>query len=341
MTLVKKIWKDQVGSKVIANIITTGIIFILSQIGIFLLGLYNSLNFIETYKKIPTLINETFSNQSWILIIIASVVVIAILVFMFFKFKKLITNYLKKQSEKSEEEINVETEIRDAPTVFFNNRFRDAFPGFSNDFKQFESRREIHKRLKILLKEPLKFDKGLGYGIDKRPIWWFRDSGAMPIEKFKILNRKKILLNSDEFIIKKIVAYRGSSYFKDFLYIECSPDKPTGLYKHDSAYIESRVAENRGYQEEFGVYKKKFITRQEFDDGSALINGKPVKTFGAELRSRSLTKYNFILAAKFSPYNCRDFTRNSGEYFGKLLRNEIEFNEFVEWMEQFPKNPND
>jgi len=338
MTFVKKIWKDQVGSKVIANIITTGIFFIFSQIGIFLLGLYNSLNFIETYKKLPTLVNDTFSNQSWLLIIIASLVVIAKL---FFIFKNLITNYLKKQSEKNGEEIKVETEIRDAPTVFFNNRFLDAFPGFSNDFKQFESSREIHKRLKILLKEPLKFDKGSGYGIDKRPIWWFRDSGAMPVEKFKILNRKKILLNSDEFIIKKIVAYRGSSYFKDFVYVECLPDKPTGLYKQDETYIESRFRENRGYKEEFGVFNKKFITRQEFDDGSALIKGKPVQTFGAQLRSRSLTKYNFILAAKFSPYNGRDFTRNSGEYFGKLLRNEIEFNEFVEWMQQLPKNPYD
>lgn len=191
MIFIKKVWQDQVGSKVIANIITAGILFIFSQIGIFLLGLYNNLNFIETYKNLPSLIIELFSNQSWILIVIASLVVLIILVFIFFKLKSLINNYFKKQSEKSEEKIEKETEIRDAPTVFFNNRFRDAFPGFSNDFKRFESRREIHKRLKILLKEPLKFDKGSGYGIDKRPIWWFRDSGAMPIEKFKILNRKK------------------------------------------------------------------------------------------------------------------------------------------------------
>jgi hypothetical protein len=337
MKFVKKVWQDQVGSKVIAG----GILFIFAQIGIYLIGLYNSLNFIETYENIPFLIKELFSNINWILIVIISLVTLVFLIFIFLKLKNIVINYFKKQSKKGEEEIKIETEIRDEPTVFFNNRFRDAFPGFSNDFKQFESRREIHKRLKILLKEPLKFDEGSGYGIDKRPIWWFRDSGAMPIEKFKILNRKKILLNSDEFIINKIVAYRGSSYFKDFVYIECLPDKPTGLYEHDSTYLESRVKENRGYQEEFGVFKNKFITRQEFDDASALINGKPVQTFGAELRSRSLTKYNFILAAKFSPYNCRDFTRNSGEYFGKLIRKEIEFNEFVEWMKELPKNPND
>lgn len=341
MTFVKKVWKDQVGSKVIANIITTGILFVLSQIGILILGLYKSLNFIETYRKLPTLINESFSNKNWILIIIALLIFLTILIFLFFKVKVSINNYFKRQSENSEKEVEKETEIRDAPTVFFNNRFRDAFPGFSNDFKKFESRSEIHKRLKILLKEPLCFDKATGYGLDKRPIWWFRDSGAMPIQKFKILNRKKILLNSDEYIIDKVFAYRGSSYFRDFVYIECLADKPTGLYEHNSDYIKSRIENNKGYQEEFGIFKNKLITRQEFDDGSAIIKGKPVKTLGAELRSRSLTKYNFILAAKFSPYNCRDFSRNSELYFGKLLRGEINFNEFVEWMNELPKNPND
>jgi hypothetical protein len=54
-----------------------------------------------------------------------------------------------------------------------------------------------------------------------------------------------------------------------------------------------------------------------------------------------LTKYNFIIAAKFSPYNCQDFSRNSGEFFGKLLRDEIEFDEFVEWMKHFEKNHSD
>lgn len=205
----KKVWQDQVGSKVIAG----GILFIFSQIGIFFIGLYNSLNFIETYESIPILIKKLFSKINWLVIVIISLVTLVILFFIFLKLKNTVINYFKKQSKKGEKEIKIETEIRDEPTVFFNNRFRDAFPGFSNDFKQFESRREIHKRLKILLKEPLKFDKGSGYGIDKRPIWWFRDSGAMPIEKFKILNRKKVLLNSDEYIINKIVAYRGNSYF--------------------------------------------------------------------------------------------------------------------------------
>ena len=106
------------------------------------------------------------------------------------KFKK--TNVSLSNSDlekKSENQILEETEIKLAPTVFFHNRFCDAFPGSSNGYKWFFSKSDIKNRLKILLKDPLSFDNGEGYGIDKRPIWWFRGSGSLPLEKFEILNK--------------------------------------------------------------------------------------------------------------------------------------------------------
>ncbi len=337
MKLTEKIWNKEVKKNVIANLISGGIFFVFSQIIIIIWGLVNQINFKEFYKKGFEILKKSIAEKEWFLIIMIWILSLIVFVIFFILTKKLVLKFISINHKREK----FETEITEAPTVFFNNRFRDAFPGFSNDYKWFESKGEIHKRLKILLKEPLKFDKGTGYGIDKRPIWWFRDSGTMPISKFKILNRKKILLNTDEYIVDKIAAYRGNSYFQDFVYVECSADKPTGLYEHDSSYINSRIKNNRGYQEEFGIFKNKFITRLEFDDCSALIKGKPVQTFGAELRSRSLTKYNFIISAKFSPYNSTDFRKNSGVLLGKLLRNEIQFNDFVEWMKELPKNPND
>ena len=105
--------------------------------------------------------------------------------------------------------------------------------------------------------------------------------------------------------------------------------------------LEHSFEEGGVYQEEYAIFKNKFISRQDFDDGSTVINGKPVKTTGAEFRSRTLIKYNFIICAKFAPYNCHEFSATSKEYFKKLLTNEITFDEFARWMNNFPKNKND
>ncbi len=106
-------------------------------------------------------------------------------------------------------------------------------------------------------------------------------------------------MNTEELKVEKIAAYRGQSYYQDFVYVQCNSDKPTGLYKHDQKYIKERYDNNGDYQEEFGIYKSKNITRQEYDDGSAIIKGNPVRTEGAVLRSRNLTKYNFIMMLSF------------------------------------------
>lgn len=51
------------------------------------------------------------------------------------------------------------------------------------------------------------------------------------------------------------------------------------------------------YTEEYGLIGKKIISRQEHDDGAAIINGKIVDASNSELRLRHLTPYNFIIAA--------------------------------------------
>ena len=142
-------------------------------------------------------------------------------------------------------------------------------------------------------------------------------------------------------IIEKIVAFRGNSYYQDFVYVQCKADKSTGLYEHNQLNLENSLDEGDEYQEEFAIFKNKFISRQDYDDGATIINGKPVKTIGAELRSRTLIKYNFIICAKFAPYNCREFSATSKEYFKNLLKNQITFEEFAKWMNSFPKNRND
>ena len=63
-----------------------------------------------------------------------------------------------------------------------------------------------------------------------------------------------------------------------------------------------------------------------------------VKAGDAKFRLRYITPYNFIITSKSSPYNTHEFDKNSGYYFDGLLKNEIEFESFLEFMSDFPKN---
>jgi len=327
-------WKDPVWSKVIAGVILA----ILGHIG----GFVANVKIIEMYQKIFKIFINLSSTIGWSILLL--IIIGMCVLFLILKKKKLNRKKLVIQSsvisdkdgEKNELIINKES------TVFFDDRFCDAFPGINfGGYTWFTSKKEIQDRLKILLAHPLKFDKGAKEKIVLEPIWWFRGSCASFIENFAILNRNKILINNQELIIEKIAVYRGRSYFENYVYVQCLPDKPTGIYDYEKNFLETSFIEYGEYQETFGLFKNKVISNLEYYDGSAVINGKLQKVIGAELRTRTLLKYNFIIAAKFSPYNCYDFSKNSEEYFAKLLKNEIQFDNFVQWMRKFPKNTND
>lgn len=228
-------------------------------------------------------------------------------------------------------------------TVFFARRMAEAFPGVRG-VCEFSDRKEINKRLSILLQAPLKFEQGLDRA-DTDPVWFFRAGAAEDIQSFLRIGNNKVLMNTDELLIKRIVVYRDSGrYYGQYVYVEVEADKPCGCYSHNEDTMKYMVDKRGYYDEEFAVFKPSWylperkITRQEYDDGSAMVNGKPMRLHGrAELRLRYLTSYNFILAAKFSPFNCREFDRTSGEYFKGMLNGTISVKQFDEYMMVFPK----
>lgn len=228
-------------------------------------------------------------------------------------------------------------------TVFFARRMAEAFPGVRG-VCEFSDRKEINKRLSILLQAPLKFEQGLDRA-DTDPVWFFRAGAAEDIKSFLRIGNNKVLMNTDELLIKRIVVYRDSGrYYGQYVYVEVDADKPCGCYSHNEDTMKYMVDKRGYYDEEFAVFKPSWylperkITRQEYDDGSAMVNGKPMRLHGrAELRLRYLTSYNFILAAKFSPFNCHEFDRTSGEYFKGMLNGTISVKQFDEYMMVFPK----
>lgn len=228
-------------------------------------------------------------------------------------------------------------------TVFFARRIAAAFPGVRG-VVEFTSRRKIINSLSVLLQSPLNFEHGLERA-DIDPVWFLRDGATENISTFKCIGRKKVLMNIDELLIKRIVVFRDSArYYGEYVYVEVEADQPCGCYSYSQDTVNDCVNTIGCCQEEFAVFKlswylpAKKITRQEYDDNATVIYGRHQHLNGkAQLRARYLAPYNFILAAKGSPYNCPEFDRSSKDYFKGMLDRTVTNEQFGKYMMQFKK----
>jgi hypothetical protein len=78
--------------------------------------------------------------------------------------------------------------------------------------------------------------------------------------------------------------------------------------------------------QEAGYHQGSYITRGEYDDGYALINGAVVELNGTQLRIRNLEDDFLFLAPQFSVYNDqRNDQRFRSVYHTLRLANKIDF----------------
>jgi len=194
-------------------------------------------------------------------------------------------------------------------SVIFDDRLRSAFPGLRG-IEIFDGENAV-KRLKVLLREPLVVDSSVDG--QETPFWWLRGTANMPIEKFVLLDERRVLMDTYELNIEYIVAVREfNQKERNFVYVQVRQDEPTGLYDYSQdrlkSYLQHQLDENYGYYyyEQYAIWKDKLIRREEFDDGATVIDGKPVDIKGAELRERYITPYNLIICGK-------DHVLNSGK----------------------------
>ena len=335
---IKEYWKDPVWSKVIA----AGIIFV---IGTLLTSLYaifqnifSKISFADTFKSIRDFLGTDITLTLWTLALIGIVVLIITLKPIVSFFKEIVNKIRKPKVIKTKDEKPFATEHS---TVLFSYRMAKAFPGL-RDLAWFNEPTEAINRLQLLLKEPLRFKNG-SMESESDPIWWFRGHSALFIEKFKKLGCNKVLMNIDQLKIKRIAAYHSNSYYRDFVYVETFGEKQTGLYKITQDDLKRHI-EDFGYSwEEYGLIKylcfwKKPIRREDYDDGATIIRGNVVNADDAKLRVRYLTDYNFIIAAKGSPYNSTKFDRESQRYLDGILTGKIEANDLFDFMQTLNKN---
>lgn len=251
---------------------------------------------------------------------------------------------IKINNDSLKEEATLLTKATETSTVFFARRMSSAFHGIRG-LVEIKHPRDIRQSLKILLQPPLRFEAGLDKAnID--PVWWFRGGSAMNIKTFSFQASGKALMDFYELRIKRILVFRDSgTYYSQYVYVETVADKPTVLYKRPSDEVFNEIVDHRGYyDEEYADFKPnwflptKHISRQDDDDGATKIWGKHVELqHRAKPRCRYLTPYNFVICAKFSPYNCHEFSRTSDTMFRGMLDGNVTNDEFHRFMMKFPK----
>jgi hypothetical protein len=146
-------------------------------------------------------------------------------------------------------------------------------------------------------------------------------------------------MDVEELNIQRIAAVNQGSYFRKFVYVETAADQPTGLYHSDADVIARQIADFGYANEEYGLVDNKLpVSRAEYDDDAALIDGKPVDIRGrVELRARFISPFNFLIASFMSPINNNNFDYALRTYLNRLLQGEDVFAEMCAAILRLPR----
>jgi hypothetical protein len=213
----------------------------------------------------------------------------------------------------------------------FSERFAQAFPGVRG-VAWFDDNETIAHRLQILLQEPLSFKEGSLAG-------WWRGPANLQIEHFEHIEGPHFLMDIEELNIQRVAAVNRGSYFRAFVYVETAADEPTGLYP-SGADVLARQIQTFGYaNEEYGLVDEKLpVSRAEYDDGAAIIDGRPIDIRGrVALRARYTSPYNFLIAPLMSPINNTDFDYALESYLNRLLQGEEVLEDMCAAISRLPK----
>jgi hypothetical protein len=219
-------------------------------------------------------------------------------------------------------------------TVWFSERFAQAFPGVRG-VQWFDDPEQVKTRLLKLLEAPLEY-------ADAEPVWWFRGSSNLRIRAFGQVRDRLYQMGENELLIRRIAAVKPGPYYCDFVYVELDPMEPIGIYSKTA----ERIAEETSGEGDFGYYWEEYglvdgkhvITRSQYDDGAAEIEGRLEDVRGrTQLRARYVTPYNFIIAASQSSINNGDFDEFLEDTMSRMLRGEDLLQELGKAVLKLPK----
>ncbi len=345
----KKIWKDPVGSSVIALILFSA----LGSIGFWIKSIIKKWLSQNPESGIRNFLNGSSQISNILLLLILLIAIISI-IYILYKIPIIVNSIKARKSalmKKKEEENYWKIQGHESwpigfyePSVIFHDRICAAFPG-DEKFQVFNSKSNIYKRLKVLLEQPLSFRSKDNSGSYYSPIWWYSTMGCSNIQRFipfkkrfNLVKPYKVLLNFYELNITKLIVSKPRSYYHSFVYIEVEAEKPTGIYNYSGEEVMERAKRNY-WTEEYGQYRNRRISRSEFDDGSTIIRENPIDIRGqAELRIRHLAPTSFIIAHHGFPFTSDRFDILLDEYLPKIRGDEKYLKELIKLISKFPKH---
>ena len=213
----------------------------------------------------------------------------------------------------------------------FDDRFARAFPGI-REVTWLDDPEDIKARLDILLANPLEYQSGQLLG-------WWRGMSNLPIKRYRHIEDRHFLVGWTEMNISRIAVVHNASAYRKWIYIEDAGYPPVGVYEHTNDSIEEMKRVFGYAYEEYGLVDGSLpITRAEYDDSAAIIDGRPVDVMGrTELRIRYLSMYNTIIAPFKSPLTQRTFERRFKDLMDGILSGTESFETLQQEINQLPR----
>lgn len=228
----------------------------------------------------------------------------------------------------------------DKSDILFGYRLSDAFPG-ERGLVEITNPVTALDRLDVLFREPLHVQHADtdGHLSRENPLWWFRGGRTLSIDSYKRLGPERCVIGCDELHIKRVVAFRPFIVpsMHDFLYIESRAEPPVGVYEYEDGYIEKHRSEYGYVDEEYAIWNGRPITRLEYDDGAAIIDGRPVKVKGAQVRIRFLTDYNLIVCGNRHVINENSLDRQVVGFLDGILAGTETVQALADFVRSLPK----
>lgn len=169
-------------------------------------------------------------------------------------------------------------------TSEFDRRLRRAMPG-SSGYVQAKGRDEINRVL-----------VSLSEACEEYGLWWSRGRSDSPAIPMKQLSEEIWLIWFYECDIIDLWIYRHPTPDRQYVIIHLAPRPTFGVVDIDTSSVKI---------EEAGYFQGRYITRAEYDDEYATIDGDVVEVTEAELRCRNLQEDFFILAPQLSVCLCQ------------------------------------
>ncbi|QRY36561.1 serine/threonine-protein kinase [Bacillus sp. PDNC022] len=130
--------------------------------------------------------------------------------------------------------------------------------------------------------------------IEETNLWWTQGRSNMPIKnRIEKINADTLLMDYTEMQIEKVWALKNSaSYDHQFFVLKTRAMPSFEIYDEDNAFR----------REEAAWFNDRYISREEYDDGVADIDGKSVWLNGkAQLRVRNLQEEYYFIGTQSHP----------------------------------------